>query len=252
MQIDIKNVGTGGGFRAFCGDESVDIVNASRVITADEQAQCVNIGRTPVPFQVGYDALTIVISKQNTFVADLSTEQLERIFSGSVTTWKDVNPQYPAEPIELYSPGKDSGTFDYFVQVVLAGDASRLPQSAKTSEDDDVLVKGVEANPNAIGYFGYSYYQFNDDNLRAIPIRRSAQDAPVAPPDTTVEGSQYPFIRPLFIYSDTKTIKEKPQVAAFIDFYLDRVNTLIRDVGYFPEQKEMLLQARQTLAKMRA
>ena len=251
VKFAIKNVGTGGGFRAFCADQSVDIVNASRPINAKEQANCASIGRQPVPFQIGYDALTIAISKQNTFVTDLSIGQLEQIFSGSVTTWKEVDPHYPAAPIELYSPGKDSGTFDYFAQAVLSGDAVQLAMRAKTSEDDNVLVKGIEANPNAIGYFGYAYYQFNDDNLRAVPIRRSAQDPPVAPPDTSIEGSSYPFIRPLFIYSDAKTVQDKPQVAQFIDFYLDRVNMLVRDVGYFPEQKATLIQARRTLAKLR-
>lgn len=253
MALDVKiaNVGTGGGFRAFCADERVDIVNASRAINATEQAACTNIGRSPVPFQIGYDALTISVSKQNTFVTDLSVEQLERIFTSSVSMWNEVDSRYPAKPIALYSPGKDSGTFDYFAQVVLTGDGSRLAKSAITSEDDNDLVTGLEANPDAIGYFGYAYYQFNDDNLRAIPIRRSAQDAPIAPPDTTVENSTYPFIRPLFLYSDTATIRDKPYVAEFLDFYLERVNTLIRDIGYFPEQKETLLQARQTLASIR-
>lgn len=136
--------------------------------------------------------------------------------------------------------------------MVLTGDPAQLAKTAKTSEDDNLLVKGIESNPNAIGYFGYAYYQYNDANLRAVPIRRNPGDQAVPPSELTVARNSYPFVRPLFIYSDTKTIHEKPYVAYFIKFYLDNVSGIIRDVGYFPEQPATIDKARATLEQLRA
>ncbi len=251
VEFTIANIGTGGGFRAFCTNRSVDVVNASRPITPKEEQACLASGRTPVPFQIGWDALAIAVSKQNTFLESLTVEQLEQIFSGTVTTWRDVDPRYPADPISLFSPGTDSGTFDYFIEVVMAGDATRLAKTAITSEDDDVLVRGIEQNARAIGYFGYAYYQYNSDQLRVVPIRRSATEQAVLPSVATVTDRSYPFIRPLFLYSDTQTIREKELVGRFLDFYLENVNRYIRDVGYFPEEREQLLQLRVAITKLR-
>ncbi|HEX6035225.1 MAG TPA: substrate-binding domain-containing protein, partial [Anaerolineales bacterium] len=195
------------------------------------------IGRTPVEFQVGIDALAVTVSAENDFVTDVTLEELAAIFS-TATNWSDVRPEWPAEPIQRFSPGTDSGTFDYFVEAVMTpanGDDAALGEAAilesvgtQFSEDDNVLVQGVEGSPYAIGYFGYAYFQENQGGLKALSING------VEPNAETAESGEYPLSRPLFIYSDAAIMQEKPQVAAFIWFYLNNVNKEILDVGYFP------------------
>jgi phosphate transport system substrate-binding protein len=163
-RISVESVGTGAGFQRFCAADpadEIDIVDASRPITAKEQAQCEAHGRAPLAFQIGMDALAVVVHKDNAFVEALSFAQLAQIFSGQAKTWADVDPRYPNEPIALYSPGTDSGTFDYFVEAIFAGEEARMASSAALSEDDIVLVNGVASHPYAIGYFGFAYYQEN-------------------------------------------------------------------------------------------
>jgi phosphate transport system substrate-binding protein len=164
-------------------------------------------------------------------------EELALVFS-TATNWSDVRPEWPAEPIQRFSPGTDSGTFDFFVEAVMtpangddadAGEAAIL-ESAGTqfSEDDNVLVQGIQGSPYAIGYFGYAYYQENASTLKALSINS------VAPTAETAESGEYPISRPLFIYSSTEIMQEKPQVSSFIYFYLTNVLDEILDVGYFP------------------
>jgi phosphate transport system substrate-binding protein len=207
----------------------VDIANASRAIKDEEAANCANIGREPVEFRVGTDALAVVVSSENDFLTDVSFEQLALIFS-TATNWSDVDPSWPNEPIQRFSPGTDSGTFDYFVEVIFAKDEAPILASAGTqfSEDDNVLVQGVEGSPYAIGYFGYAYYQENQGALKHLSVKG------VEPSQETVDAATYPLARPLFLYSTAEIMNEKPQVAAFIHFYLTYVNEEISDVGYFP------------------
>jgi phosphate transport system substrate-binding protein len=231
--ITVDSIGTGAGFERFCGTESTapetDISNASRGINEGEVATCETNGRTPIEFRVGTDALAIVVSQENDFLTDVTLAQLAQIFSTAVN-WSDVDPSWPAEPIQRFSPGSDSGTYDYFVEVVLDDDATALEGSVNTqySEDDNVLVQGVLGSPNAIGYFGYAYYAENADTLKILSIES------VVPSDTSVEDGTYPLARPLFIYSTGDIMLEKSQVAAFIHFYLSFVNEEVVDVGYFP------------------
>ncbi len=239
--ITVDSIGTGGGFERFCKGET-DISNASRPIKDSEKEACAAIGRTPIEFRVGTDALAVVVSAQNDFVTALTKEQLGKIFIGEYTTWDQVDPAYPAEKILIYSPGADSGTFDYFVEAVVApltpnaegkadvklGEEALLGLDAQFSEDDNVLVQGVEGSPYAIGYFGYAYYVENEGALKALAVEG------VEPSQASVDDGSYPLARPLFIYSDAKIMTEKPQVAAFIYFYLTNVNDNILDVGYFP------------------
>ncbi len=242
-QITIDSIGTGAGFERFCKAGETDIANASRKIKSSEVEQCVAIGRKPLEFRIGTDALAVVVSAQNDFVSGLSVEQLGKIFSGQVKTWKEVDPAFPAEPIKVYSPGADSGTFDYFIEAVVAkvvktaegkddvkgAKAALLGlEGAQFSEDDNVLVQGIAGDKYAIGYFGYAYYQENTDKLKAIAVNG------VEATKENVDAGTYPLSRPLFLYSDAGIMREKPQVAAFIAFYLQRVNDEILDVGYFP------------------
>jgi phosphate transport system substrate-binding protein len=240
-QITVDSIGSGAGFERFCVAGETDISNASRAIEEDEVASCEAIGRTPLEFRVGTDALAVVVNPANDFVTDLTLEQLALAFS-TAETWADVDPSFPAEPIARYSPGTDSGTFDYFVEAVFDEDNAPILASTGTqfSEDDNVLVQGVEGDPYAIGYFGYAYYLENAEALKIINIDG------VEPTAETAEDGSYPLSRPLFIYSDATVMQEKPQVADFINFYLTYVNEEIVDVGYFPASEDALNTARET------
>jgi phosphate transport system substrate-binding protein len=232
-QITVDPIGTGAGFERFCATAETDIATASRAIKQEEIDACVANGREPVGFQVGIDALAVVVSSKNTFANELTTEQLAVIFSGEAKTWADVNPEWPAEAIQLYSPGTDSGTFEYFVEHVFAKDKEKLlAANPQLSEDDNVLVVGVEGSEYAIGYFGFAYYLENQDKLRALSIDG------VAPTAETAESNEYSLSRPLFIYTAPSVLAEKPQVAAFINYLLTNVNNELGTdegkIGYFP------------------
>lgn len=239
--ITIDSIGTGAGFERFCVAGESDISNASRPIEESERESCRAINREPVEFRVGTDALAVAVSIENDFVTDLTLEELATIFSSASEKWSDINPAWPDEAILRFIPGTDSGTFDYFVEAVFNKD--RTPHlsasNLQLSEDDNVLVQGVLGSPYAIGYFGYAYYQENADTLRILSIEGIEATA------TTVDTGEYPLARPLFIYSTATIMKEKPQVAAFINFYLTYVNEEVVDVGYFPAHEDALESARQ-------
>ncbi len=241
--ITVDSIGSGAGFERFCVAGESDIANASRAIKDSEVEACAAIGREPIEFRVGTDALAVVVSAENDFLTAISKEQLGQIFKGEITTWDQVDASYPAEAILVYSPGADSGTFDYFIEAAVgpvtlnaegkadleAAEAALLGlEGAQFSEDDNVLVQGVEGSPYAIGYFGYAYYTENSGALKALAIDD------VEPNQENVDNGTYPLARPLFIYSDASIMTEKPQVAAFLYFYLSNVNDNIVDVGYFP------------------
>jgi phosphate transport system substrate-binding protein len=249
--ITIDSIGTGGGFERFCVNGETDIANASRKIKDTELASCQGIGREPLSFRVGTDAIALVVSKDNTFLTDVTLAELAQIFS-TAGNWSDVRPEWPAEPIRRFIPGTDSGTFDYFVEKVMApanlnadgkadialGEAAILAASnLQMSEDDNVLVQGVEGSQYAIGFFGFAYYQENSNLLNVLSVEG------VVPDEQTAEDNTYPISRPLFIYSTAQIMMEKPQVAAFIYFYLTLVNDEIVDVGYFPASQVALDEA---------
>ena len=239
--LTIDSIGSGAGIERFCVAGETDIANSSRKIKDTEVESCKGINREPVEFQVGIDALAVVVSAENDFVEDITLEELALIYS-TATNWSDVRPEWPAEPILRFSPGTDSGTFDYFVEAVMTPaldddttedvdegeDAILNSAGTQFSEDDNVLVQGVQGSPYAIGYFGYAYYQENQGSLKALSING------IEPNAETAESGEYPISRPLFIYSDATIMQEKPQVAAFINFYLENVGNEILDVGYFP------------------
>ncbi|HXD09213.1 MAG TPA: PstS family phosphate ABC transporter substrate-binding protein [Anaerolineales bacterium] len=243
--ITVDSIGTGAGFERFCKTGETDISNASRKIKDSEVEACKALAtpRDPIGFRVGTDALTVVISADNDFVTALTKEQLGKIFTAQYTKWNEVDPAFPAETILVYGPGADSGTFDYFNEVIVsplypdaagkadiaAGKAALLgAPGAQFSEDDNVLVQGVEGSKYAIGYFGFAYFNENKGKLKSVAVEG------VEPSQATVDDGTYPISRPLFIYSDANIMKAKPQVAAFIYFYLNNVDNEISDVGYFP------------------
>ncbi|NOK60145.1 MAG: phosphate ABC transporter substrate-binding protein PstS family protein [Chloroflexi bacterium AL-W] len=251
--ITVAVTGTGAGIERFCQQGDVDIVNASRPMTDEEQAVCRTNGRLATGFLVGTDALAVVVSADNTFVEALSLSQLARIFSGDAITWDAVDPAYPPEPIALFSPGTDSGTFDYFVEKVFIGDSTALQQAPGIvlSENDNVLVDGIATDPTAIGYFGFAYYRANQEQLRAVALETStAATDPVLPTAASVDDGSYVFARPLYIYTSTAILAEKPHVAAFIHYYLTNVTDFIDDVGYFPLEVTVSEQTRENFRHM--
>jgi len=238
-QITIDSIGSGGGFERFCVTGETDVSNASRPIKDSEIESCAAIGRTPIEFRVGTDALAVTVSQENDFLTSVTFEELAAIFS-TAETWADVNPDWPAEPIVRYIPGTDSGTFDFFVEEVFDEDEKPILSASELnlSEDDNVLVQGILGSPYAIGFFGYAYYAENADTLSVLSIEN------VEPSAATVDSNEYPLARPLFIYSDASIMQEKPQVAAYINFFLTYVNEEIVDVGYFPASDAALESSR--------
>jgi phosphate transport system substrate-binding protein len=239
--LTIDSIGSGAGLERFCVAGETDIANASRKIKDSEIESCAGIGRTVAEFQVGIDALTVVVSAENDFATDVTLEELAQLFS-TATNWSDVRPEWPAEPIQRFSPGTDSGTFDFFVEAVMTpanGDDADAGETAildaanlQLSEDDNVLVQGVQGSPYAIGYFGYAYYQENAGALKALSVNG------IEPTAETAESGEYPISRPLFIYSSNEILQEKSQVSAFVYFYITNVADEILDVGYFPVSEE--------------
>ncbi len=233
--ITIDSIGSGAGFERFTVAGESDIANASRAIKAKEIEAAKTIGRTPLQFRVGTDALAVVVSKANTFAKNVTKEELARLFS-TATTWKDVNPAWPNEPIQRFIPGTDSGTFDYFAEEVFESNPEPLlsAKNLQLSEDDNILVQGIKGSPYAIGFFGYAYYAENESSLNILSING------VEAVKANVDNNTYPLARPLFLYSDAQVMRNKPQVAAFIDFYLSYVNEEVIRVGYFPASEDDL------------
>lgn len=246
--ISVGESGTGGGFKAFCEEMTSDVANASRAIRSsddpakpEELQKCLANNRVPVEFRVGTDGLAIVVSSENTFLSDVTSDQIKLIFSTAVK-WSDVDPSWPAEDIIRYIPGTDSGTFDYFVERTFSAEEGEGPILAASnlnqSESDNVLVQGVQSSPYAIGFFGYAYYVENAATLKTLSVNG------VAPNFETVEAATYRYARPLFIYSTAEIMQEKPQVAGFINFFLTVVPEEISTVGYFPASEFALNRAR--------
>jgi len=240
-EITIDSIGSGAGFERFCVEGESDVSNASRPIKDAEVASCNEIGRNPIEFRVGTDALAVVVSAENDFVTDVTMEELAAIFSDGATNWSDVRADWPEEEILRFIPGTDSGTFDFFVEEVFDEDETPHLSADNTqlSEDDNVLVQGILGSPYAIGYFGYAYYAENEGALNILAIESIEATA------DNVDNNSYPLARPLFMYSDAGILQEKPQVAAYLNFVLTFVNEEVVDVGYFPASDQALTSARQ-------
>lgn len=235
VQVPVAFSGTGGGFKKFCIGET-DINDASRPIKADDAGEGVACAANSVDYvelQVAIDGLTVVVNPQNDWVDCLTLDQLKTIYgpdSREGLTWKDVNPAWPAQAIDAYMPGADSGTFDYFTETV-NGETDLAAQWPTQSEDDNVLVTGVAGNKDAIGFFGYAYFVENQDKLKEVAI--DGRSGCVAPTDATInDGTYKPLSRPLFIYPNTGKAKENPALKAFVDYYLANAATISADVGY--------------------
>jgi phosphate transport system substrate-binding protein len=242
VKVTVGVSGTGGGFERFCAGET-DISDASRPIKDEEKAACEKEGVAYTQLQVANDALTVVVNPGNDWATCLTTAQLKTIWepSSKVGSWKDVDPAFPDEDLDLYGPGTDSGTFDYFTDEINGEEgASRSDYSA--SEDDNVIVQGVSGEKGALGYFGFSYYDQNQDKLKAVEI--DSGDGCVAPSiETAQDGTYKPLSRPLFMYVKNSSL-QRPEVKAFVEYLLDDSDSLARDALYVPltsEQKQQAL-----------
>jgi phosphate transport system substrate-binding protein len=230
IRVTVGVSGTGGGFKKFLASET-DINDASRTIKASEEETAKAAGINYLEIPVAYDGLAVVIHPANDFVDNLSVEELRRIWQpgSTVDSWDDVRPEWPAEPIRLYGPGTDSGTFDYFTEAVNGESGASRPDYT-ASEDDNVLVQGISGDTNSLGFFGYAYYVANKDRLKLVPIDNG--EAIVSPEETTIkDGSYSPLSRPIFIYVNTAALA-KPAVATFIDFYLSTADQVVHETGY--------------------
>ncbi|CAA9387546.1 MAG: Phosphate ABC transporter, periplasmic phosphate-binding protein PstS [uncultured Nocardioidaceae bacterium] len=242
VNVSVGTAGTGGGFEKFCVGDT-DISNASRPIKDDEEAPiCEENGVEYTELHVANDALTVVVSADNDFIECLTVDELKTLWSpeaeGTIETWDQVNPEFPAEPIELYGPGTDSGTFDYFTDEINGEEgASRSDYNA--SEDDNVIVQGVSGSANALGYFGFTYYEENADALKAVQID-SGEGCVEPSVETAQDGSYTPLARPLFVYVANKSYADKPQVAEFVDFYVSNDAEIAEAAQFIPLSDEQV------------
>lgn len=239
MHVTVGYSGTGGGMKQFSAGE-IDICDASRGIKESEKEACAKAGIEFIELTVAFDGLAVVANPQNDWCDCLTVEQLKTVWRPEsdeiVTKWSDINPDWPAEPLKLYGPGTDSGTFDYFTKAICGEEkASRSDYTA--SENDNTLVRGVEADKGALGYFGYAYYAENKDKLKLLAVDNGA--GCVSPSDATVmDGTYAPLSRPLYIYV-SKAALARPEVAQFVEFYLANASRLVSDVGYVPVSDEV-------------
>lgn len=232
VRVPVGVSGTGGGFKRFCEGETA-ISNASRPIKDSEKKACKEKGIQYLELTVAYDGLSVIVSKDNKFVDKLTVEELNAIFKPEsiVKTWKDVRKNWPDETIKIFSPGSDSGTFDYFTEAINGkAQSSRNDKQMSFSEDDNTLVSGIANDRYAIGYFGYSYYEENKSKLKVVAI--DAGKGAIAPsPKTIANGTYAPLSRPLFIYVNKKALT-RPEVKEFTQFYLQNAGKLSKEIGF--------------------
>ena len=240
VEVNVGVSGTGGGFERFCAGET-DISDASRPIKDEEAELCEQAGVDYVELQVGTDALTMVTHPDTEFVTCLTTDEVATIFGPDATaqTWADVNAAFPDEPLEVFAPGTDSGTYDFMVEDVLGIDAARQDYSA--AEDDNIIAQGIQGTPGSWGFFGFAYFVENEGSLRALEY--DGGSGCVAPSVESAQDGTYGMTRPLFIYVKTEALS-RPEVEAFVRFYLDNAEALVADVGYIPEPAEDLQAAK--------
>jgi phosphate transport system substrate-binding protein len=254
VQVTVGVAGTGGGFEKFCAGET-DISNASRPIEADEMEACEQGGVEYIELPIAYDALSVVVNAQNDWVDCLTTEELKKIWEPTaqetVSNWNQVRDGFPDQPLVLYGPGTDSGTFDYFTDAINGEEgASRGDYTA--SEDDNVIVQGVASDAGALGYFGLAYYEENKDSLKAVGVDDGDSangDGCIPPSAATVDDTTYqPLARPLFIYVKKEALS-RPEVQNFVNYYLDLANReLVTEVGYVPLNDSIYQAVQQRLA----
>ena len=234
-EVAVSFSGTGGGFRKFCAGET-EINNASRPISREEMETCKDARISYIELPVAFDAITIVVNPQNNWASEITIEELKRIWEPEaqqkITQWNQVRKAWPDRPLKLYGPGIDSGTFDYFTEAIV-GESGASRSDYIASEDDELLEKQIANDPNALGYFGFAYYEQNKDEVKALAI--DSDRGPVLPSAKVVERAEYqPLARPLFIYVNAVAVQNNPAMIDFLEFYLKAAPEVVNSVGYVP------------------
>jgi len=247
VNVTVGFVGTGGGFKLFTKGE-LDISDASRPITSEEFAECEKNGIKFLELPIAYDGLTVAVHPKNDWVEQLTVDELKKIYlDGGAQKWKDVNPAWPDMTIKVFGPGTDSGTYDYFREV-MGGKQVEFRRDMSPSEDDNVLVTGVSGQKDAIGYFGVAYYFANKDKLRAVKIVNPEGKA-IAPAHDVIESGEYaPLSRPLFIYVSEKALARR-ETQRFVSYYLDHGAELAEQAGYVALPREIYKRAKSNFKK---
>ncbi len=235
VHVTVGISGTGGGFKRFCRGET-DISDASRPILTAEMAACAAAGIKYIELPIAYDALTVVVNPKATWVDQVTVAELKKMWEpaaqGVIARWNQVNSKWPKQPLKLFGPGADSGTFDYFTEAV-NGKAKSSRGDFTASEDDNILVQGIESDVNGLAYFGYAYYAAQQGKMKALKVV-NAQGVAVGPSEEAVlNGSYNPFSRPLFIYVNAQAA-QRPEVKEFVEFYLGQGAQYIKEVKYVP------------------
>ena len=230
VNVIVNKSGTGGGFGKYL-DDKLDIVDASRPAKPEEESKAKANGLDWERFLIGYDGITVVTNRKVDFIKELSFAQLKKIWEkeSTVKNWSDVDPSWPARPISFHTPDEDSGTYDYFTEAI--GTHKKQRGDAQPSADDNKLVRGVVGDDDGMGYFGYAYFEANARNLRAVPIRKKDDGEAIAPKPAAILDGSYPLARPLFLYVK-KTSLRKPEVNAFVKFYVDNAKKLATSARY--------------------
>jgi phosphate transport system substrate-binding protein len=252
VRVTVGTSGTGGGFEKFCAGET-DISDASRAIEPEEVALCKKNGVVNEEVRVATDALTVIVNPENP-VNCLTVDQLGAIWGpdSKLSNWSEIPGLQEEfdEDLQLFGPGTDSGTFDYFTEEINGEEGSSRKDYNNVGEDDNATVTGVSGSPGGMGYFGYSFYEENEDSLKALEVDNGK--GCVGPsPETAQDGSYTPLSRPLFIYPSEKALQQ-PEVKAFVSYYLDNVNSIAESVGFIPLTEEQLQQAKSSAAKVGA
>ena len=250
VRVTVGTSGTGGGFEKFCAGET-SISDASRAIEPDEVAACKKDGISYEEVRVATDALTVVVNSENP-VTCLTVDQLNAVWGpdSKISNWDQIPGlrEGYSEDLQLYGPGTDSGTFDYFTESINGEEGASRKDYNNVGEDDNATVTGVTGSPGGMGYFGFSYFQENEGSLKALEV--DAGEGCVAPSVETAQDDTYtPLSRPLFIYPSGQALKQ-PEVKAFVDYYLDNVNSIAESVGYIPLTEEQLQQSKDATAKL--
>jgi phosphate transport system substrate-binding protein len=233
VRITVGLSGTGAGFKKFYTG-TIEICDASRPIKDAEIEACKANGIEYVEFKVAYDGLSVIVNPENTWCDCLTVEQLKQLWQpeSTVNKWSDLDPMWPNERIQLYGPGTDSGTFEYFTEVIVGKSKSSRSDYSR-SEDDNVLVTGVAGDKFALGYFGFAYYEENKSRLKLLGVKDGDGECVKPSLETVRENSYKPLSRPLYIYV-AKTALARPEVREFMTFYLENAGKLAGEVGYVP------------------
>ena len=240
LRVNVASTGTGAGGRAMCQEGTIEVWDASRPAKQEEEVDvCAENGIELIELPVAFDALSVIVSPDNDWALCLTVDELKTIFGpdseGKLTNWNQVDPSFPDQRLRIYGPTTSSGTFDYFTEAVMGESGAQRGDLDLATEEDPLIANGVKASPGGIGYFGLAYLEQYQSLVRAVSVENPATGECVAPGAATVENGQYaPLARPIFIYVNKGEMESRPEVRAFVDFYLNEAPSLVTEVGYVP------------------